>query len=113
MKKLMQMLINRGSWKLHQIHVMKMKGFSLPVAVIVEGIVAGQSEQNAKPRTEREEDLCRGIYPYLQYIPYHKRVANTWKRIRILVWIIMIFFQIHELKCLGNAEDNDITEHWV
>jgi len=49
-----------------------MKVVPVPVAVVVEGIVAGQGEQHAKTRTKREEDLRSCIYPYLQNIRYCK-----------------------------------------
>lgn len=49
-----------------------MKVLSVPVAVIVEGIVAGQGKQHAKTRTKREEDLRSCIHPYLQNIRHSK-----------------------------------------
>lgn len=43
----------------------RVRRFFVPVAVIVEGVVARQSKQNAKPRAEGEEDLSCCVYPNL------------------------------------------------
>lgn len=37
----------------------------ISVAVVVELVVAGQRQQGAEPRTQREEDLRGGVYPHL------------------------------------------------
>lgn len=44
--------------------------YGIPITVVVELIVAGQGEESAKSRTQREKDLRRSVYPHLIKIKY-------------------------------------------
>lgn len=52
----------------HRLCVTHRVGFwrSVPIAVICKRVVAGKSQKNAEPRTQREEDLSSSVHPHLE-----------------------------------------------